>query len=370
MVKKIDIEWIFTLLCVTLVAVCPYVVEGFSNPTFSVGPVRQGRATSVLKPNFRSQSLAPESNIMVKSSWLGAMKDARTSEFISDKSQVLQKIDADHFSIQSSMLALLKEEKTSILTCIAILSVATFGFPSTSLAIPAISELSSFSLSASTSSLSEWATTTGFYQAFSLVFLSEIGDKTFFIAGLLSMKTSRLISFTGSIGALSVMTVISCVIGQLFQAVPDGLTQGLPIDDYVAVAAFTFFGLKTLKEAIDSDPAEGNAGMDEEFADAEEAVETSDAIKKSTFWGLILSTFGLVFAAEFGDRSFLATIALSAAQNPFSVGAGAIAAHAIATGIAVLGGGVLAKYVSEKVIGYISGSLFLIFAITTALGLF
>jgi putative Ca2+/H+ antiporter (TMEM165/GDT1 family) len=33
-------------------------------------------------------------------------------------------------------------------------------------------------------------------QAFSLVFVSEIGDKTFFIAGLLAMKTSRLISLS------------------------------------------------------------------------------------------------------------------------------------------------------------------------------
>jgi putative Ca2+/H+ antiporter (TMEM165/GDT1 family) len=209
---------------------------------------------------------------------------------------------------------------------------------------------------------------TGFYQAFSLVFVSEIGDKTFFIAGLLAMKTSRLISFVGSIAALSAMTVVSVVLGQVFHAVPSGFADGVPLDDIAAVAAFTFFGLKTLKEAFDME--EGESAMDEELADAEEAVSTSRTITEVTRWGQIASIFGLVFAAEFGDRSFLSTIALSAAQNPISVGGGAIAAHAVATGIAVSGGAYVSKYISEKVIGIIGGTLFLIFAVTTALGIF
>lgn len=112
---------------------------------------------------------------------------------------------------------------------------------------------------------------TGFYQAFSLVFLSEIGDKTFFIAGLLAAKFSKVISFVGSIAALAVMTVISVLIGQIFHVVPAGIADGIPLDDIAAVLAFAFFGFKTLKEALDME--EGTSIMDEELEEAEEEVE-------------------------------------------------------------------------------------------------
>merc|ERR1712003_450213 len=107
---------------------------------------------------------------------------------------------------------------------------------------------------------------------------------------------------------------------------------------------------------------------EEEFSEAKES--TSNFQESKDLGSQLLQIYTLVFAAEFGDRSFLSTIALSAAQNPISVGAGAIAAHAVATGIAVSGGAALAKYLSEKVIGIIGGVLFIVFAITTALGVF
>lgn len=270
---------------------------------------------------------------------------------------------ADEVGIFDPMGALLPRGAAKASQVVAPLAVAALALAVHPDAAHALGDGSSL-----TSAIADKVTSSGFLQAWSLIFVSEIGDKTFFIAGLLAMKTSRLISFAGSIGALSVMTVISVLIGQVFHAIPPGVTNGLPLDDYAAVAAFLFFGVKTLKEAIET-PDEEFSGMDEERAEAEEAVAKTDTNQQGMV-ASILSTFGLVFAAELGDRSFLSTIALSAAANPVSVAFGAISAHAVATGIAVAGGALLSKYLSEKLIGYIGGSLFIVFALTTAFGLF
>ena len=52
----------------------------------------------------------------------------------------------------------------------------------------------------------------GFWNGFSsstmMIIATEIGDKTFFIAAVLSMRNSRLVVFAGAIGALICMTVL------------------------------------------------------------------------------------------------------------------------------------------------------------------
>lgn len=130
-------------------------------------------------------------------------------------------------------------------------------------------------------SFMEKLTSSGFFQAFSLVFVSEIGDKTFFIAALLAAKTSRLISFAGSVGALAIMTVLAVLLGLAFHSVPSVFTSGLPLDDIIAAAAFLYFGINTLKDAYEL-PDNSNTGIDEERAEAEESVKELGG--KKTVW--------------------------------------------------------------------------------------
>ena len=53
----------------------------------------------------------------------------------------------------------------------------------------------------------------GFVKTFIMIMSMEIGDKTFFIGAILAMSNDKKLVFLGSVTALVVMCVISCVIG-------------------------------------------------------------------------------------------------------------------------------------------------------------
>lgn len=77
--------------------------------------------------------------------------------------------------------------------------------------------------------------------------------------------------------------------------------------------------------------------------------------------------FTLTFLAEWGDRSQIATIALAASKNPFGVVLGGLIGHAFCTGVAVVGGRMLAARISEKAVATIGGVLFFVFAMHSLL---
>ena len=73
-------------------------------------------------------------------------------------------------------------------------------------------------------------------------------------------------------------------------------------------------------------------------------------------------TFTLTFLAEWGDRSQIATIALAAHKELLGVVVGGLLGHALCTGLAVLGGKMLASRISERQVSLVGGVLFLVFA--------
>ena len=116
--------------------------------------------------------------------------------------------------------------------------------------------------------------------------------------------------------------------------------------------------------------AEGAAGEADEMEEAAALVSKADAEASKGIFAGFIQTFSLIFVAEWGDRSMLATIALGAAQNPVGVFAGAVLGHALATLLAVIGGSLMSERISERTVGLTSGVLFLLFAAATVLGVF
>ncbi|KAL5718327.1 Protein pam71 [Ranunculus cassubicifolius] len=210
--------------------------------------------------------------------------------------------------------------------------------------------------------------TTGFASAFLLIFFSELGDKTFFIAAILAARNSGLVIFIGTFGALASMTLISVVLGRAFHYV-DGVLPfrfgetDLPLDDIAAAFLLIYFGISTLVDAASGDGLK----QEEEQKEAELAVSefSGDGAGLLAAANTVLSTFLVVFVAEWGDKSFFSTIALAAASSPLGVIGGALAGHAAATLLAVLGGSLLGSFLSEKAVAYVGGTLFLVFAAVT-----
>lgn len=222
--------------------------------------------------------------------------------------------------------------------------------------------------------------TPAFLQSISMILVSEIGDKTFFIAAIMAMRHSRMLVFTAAIGALAVMTVLSAALGY---ALPALLSRN--VTHMVSTGLFFVFGLRLLYDASQMDPKEPNdelAEVELTLAKKDEDIEGGKAEtpvspeKKKLLSALemcispvFLQTFTLTFLAEWGDRSQIATIALASAKNPYGVTIGGILGHACCTGLAVLGGKLLATRISERMVALVGGILFLLFSMLSIMGL-
>jgi putative Ca2+/H+ antiporter (TMEM165/GDT1 family) len=246
--------------------------------------------------------------------------------------------------------------------------------------------------------ISSWS---AFIAAITSIIVSELGDKTFFIAAIMSMRYNRIAVFAGAILALVLMTGISTAFGWIVPIlIPPRITQ------IIVTVLFFFFGAKLLYDVYNDD----GKGEHDEAAEAEEEIDkahsqlikkkdsqdpnadielkttddnseiqmmvnkddpenpTATTTKKSVaskiavafiFWQALTMTF----LGEWGDRSQIATIALASQSSAPAVFLGASLGHALCTGLAVIGGKYLAKSISERYVNLSGGLLFLVFGI-------
>ncbi|KAL4754827.1 hypothetical protein BDW72DRAFT_165465 [Aspergillus terricola var. indicus] len=254
--------------------------------------------------------------------------------------------------------------------------------------------------------------------SFTMIVVSEIGDKTFLVAALMAMRHPRLLVFSAAFSALIGMTVLSAVLGH---AVPSLIPK--TFTKFLAAVLFFIFGAKMLKEGREMSPDEG---VGEEMREVEQELEEKEheqlrmsrrrssvtphaleagrlgrkprssanrlpsppeslsssssrgsspqpsqrwndlLVGLNNLFSLLLSpawvqTFVMTFLGEWGDRSQIATIAMAAGQDYWFVTIGAITGHGLCTAAAVIGGSAIAGKVSMRVVTLGGAAAFLVF---------
>lgn len=219
--------------------------------------------------------------------------------------------------------------------------------------------------------------------SFLAVFITEIGDKTFFLAMLLAVRHGRLAVFVATLSAMFFMTLGSTFAGYLVSTSTAKLEDSITVMDIVASVMFGAFAVSLLRDAWKLHVKDRNDGevrallggekdthdtTHGELLDAEATLDKAEQKdgEVKTWWGGVYQTFCLMFVAEWGDKSMFATMALATHNAPLGVVLGAMGAHATANAIAVIGGGMLGKAISEKYMALCGGIVFLAFACATA----
>jgi putative Ca2+/H+ antiporter (TMEM165/GDT1 family) len=184
--------------------------------------------------------------------------------------------------------------------------------------------------------------------AFGVILLVELPDKTLVASLVLSTRYRPRPVLLGVALAFAVQCVIAGAAG--------GIITLLPRRAVEAVVALLF--------------AIGAALLIKESLETDEDVELAEARESAPFLRIVATSFGVLFAAEWGDASQIATAGLVARHRGV--------AHAVATGlgawlalvtvatIAVLAGRIVVRRVPLRLVHRVAGVLFAAFAVLAA----
>jgi putative Ca2+/H+ antiporter (TMEM165/GDT1 family) len=181
---------------------------------------------------------------------------------------------------------------------------------------------------------------------FVVVFPVELPDKTLVATLVLTTRYRRPRAvLVGVVLAFAVQVVIAVAFGSALGLLPTRVVAG------VVALLFAVGAVLLLREGF-------GAAEDE---DAEHAAAERERLP---WWRIALTSFGVLFAAEWGDASQLAVAALAATyRDPLSVGIGAWVALALVATIAVLVGTKVAGRLPVQLIQRVAGAVFAVFAV-------
>jgi putative Ca2+/H+ antiporter (TMEM165/GDT1 family) len=183
--------------------------------------------------------------------------------------------------------------------------------------------------------------------AFGVVLLVELPDKTLIASLVLSTRYRPQPVLVGVSAAFAVQCVIAVTAGGLLHLLPRWALES-------AVAVLFAIGAALLLR-------EGFSEPDHIDLDEHAARQALPALRVAA------TSFGVIFAAEWGDASQLATAALAARLGaPVAVGIGSWIALTVVAAIAVVAGRAIVRRIPVRVVHRVAGAAFAVFAVVAA----
>ena len=187
------------------------------------------------------------------------------------------------------------------------------------------------------------------FTVFTVIFLLELPDKTALAALLLATRHRPLPVFLGAAAAFVIQSAVAVVAGSLLSL--------LPREPIRIGAGVLFLGMAALL-------VRRNLRKDE--AAEERAVEQEEVRHRRPF----ITAFSVVFVAEWGDLTQLATAALQARyQQPVVVFVAATLALWAVSAIAVALGNRLGAWIPERPLQFAAAGVMVLVAIALITGL-
>ncbi|MGI8522636.1 MAG: TMEM165/GDT1 family protein [Nocardioides sp.] len=184
---------------------------------------------------------------------------------------------------------------------------------------------------------------------FGAIFLVELPDKTFLATLVLATRYRPLLVWIGVGFAFAVQTLVAVAVGKAASFLPHDLIHS------VAAAMFFLGAILLVRE-----------GFSHQQKDGEEELATKDVHGIR----IVLTCFLVLFAAEWGDLSQLLTITFVARyDDPVSVFIGALGALLLVSGLAVVAGRTLLRFVKLHVLHFAGAAVCLVLGVLTVVEL-
>lgn len=197
-----------------------------------------------------------------------------------------------------------------------------------------------------------------------LVFPAELPDKTFIASLVLSTRFPPLLVWLGVAGAFVVHAAIAVGAGSLLRLLPHEAVQIVVAVLFAGGAAYLLFVPESAEEDKGEQVAEAAPGQAQPVTPgrAEPGEPGGASVRRA-----LLTSFGVVFVAEWGDLTQILTANLAARyHDPLAVFTGATVGLWAVAAIAVVAGRALPRLIPLTLIRRLAGTALLGFAVASA----